>query len=86
MAGSASRGTNRPNSALGSNVVKGPFVGAATEKSEGGDVIDIHVSRSGGWWLPFLFGVGAGIAGTVAVHRWLRPQSSPPPALPPTLF
>jgi len=87
MAGSSARqapprqGTNRPNSALGSNVVKGPFVGAEGAKSEGGDVIDIHVARSGGWWLPFFLGLGAGVAGSVAFYRWTHPPKNDPPSL-----
>lgn len=39
---------------------------------KGGDVIDIHVSKSGGWWLPFFLGAAAGVGGTVAFYRFVR--------------
>ena len=49
--------------------------GAATADSDkGGDVIDIHVAKSGGWWLPFFLGAAAGVGGSIVVYRLLREE------------
>jgi len=79
--GAASHGASAPHQrgGVGPSARRGSsIIGADAPPDKGGDVIDIHVARSGGWWLPFLLGAGAGVVGTVFAYRYFSPPDPPP--------
>lgn len=51
--------------------------GAASDE---GDMLNVRVSRNGGWWLPLMIGVSLGVGGSIALYKWKRtpPSDSSP--------